>query len=116
VFYSRWNESGIGVYDVNTQQITEYQFPVNNEPGGPMWVAPNGKIVIGTRNVGYIMIFNPANQSYTAYRIPTGASGLKDGTTVDAQGIIWFTETGANKIAKLDLQPLCQNQSREGKP
>lgn len=106
VYYSRWNEFGIGAYDVNTQQITEYDFPINGEQGGPMWIAPNGKIVTGTLNSGYIMIFDPSNETFAMFKIPTNFPGLKDGMTVGANGVIWFTESQANKIAKLTLMPL----------
>jgi len=106
VYYSRWNEAGIGVYDVDTGQITEYEFPINNESGGPMWIAPNGHVVTGTRNRGYIMVFNPRTESFAAYLIPTSSPGLKDGLTVDRQGVIWFTETGVDKLGRLILMPL----------
>lgn len=105
VYYSRWNESGIGVYDVNSQAFVEHQFPVSNESGGPMWLTPDGKIVTGTRNRGYIMVFNPGTQLFTAYQIPTASAGLKDGLTVGADGVIWFTESGVNKLGKLRFLP-----------
>lgn len=106
VYYSRWTESGIGAYDVKTGTIIEYQFPINNESGGPMWLTPDGKIVTGTRNRGYIMVFNPQTENINAYQIPTSNPGLKDGLTVGADGTIWFTESGTNKLGKLVLMPL----------
>ena len=89
--------------DVESNQITEYEFPVSNEPGGPMWIAPNGDVVTGTRNRGYIMVFHPASETFDSYLIPTSNPGLKDGLTVGPNGTVWFTETGANKLAKLVL-------------
>ena len=102
VYYSRWSESGIGVYDVPSGTITEFAFPVANEWGGPMWIRPDGDIVIGTRNRGYIMVFHIATQAFSALEIPTGFAGLKDGMTVGADNTIWFTETGVNKLGKLE--------------
>ncbi len=105
VYYSRWNESGIGVYDVLTETITEFEFPVANEPGGPLWIRPSGDIVVGTRNQGYIMVFHIDTQAFSALPIPTSFAGLKDGMTVGADDVIWFTETGVRKIAKLEFCP-----------
>lgn len=104
VYYSRWTEAGMGVYDVNTKQITEYEFPVAGESGGPMWIAPNGNVVFGTRNAGYVMVFWPETEKMRAYKIPTNSPGLKDGMTVGEDGVIWLTESGANKIAKLTFR------------
>jgi virginiamycin B lyase len=101
VYYSRWNESGIGMYDVVAGTFTEYNFPVNNENGGPLWLRPNGDIVCGTLGRGYVMIFDVSAQSFTALEIPTAFPGLKDGMTVGADDTIWFTETGANMLGKL---------------
>lgn len=107
VYYSRWLESGMGVYDVVTDRVTQYSFPVANEWGGPMWLRPGGDIVFGTRNRGYIMIFHVASETFTALEIPTRNPGLKDGVTVGRDDVIWFTESGVNKIAKLIFNLPC---------
>lgn len=116
VYYSRWNESGIGVYDVLTGTITEFEFPVANEPGGPLWIRPSGDIVVGTRNRGYVMVFHIDSQAFSALPIPTSFAGLKDGMTVGADDIIWFTETGVRKIAKLEFcdQPCIADFNHDG--
>ncbi|MBL1218174.1 MAG: hypothetical protein D8M59_11845 [Planctomycetes bacterium] len=103
VYYSRWLESGIGEYNVTTGVVTEYDFPVANEWGGPMWIRPNGDIVTGTRGRGYIMIFHLAGKRFTYHQIPTAYPGLKDGLTVSDDNVIWFTESGTNKVTKLDF-------------
>ena len=105
VYYSRWNENGIGVYDVTTGLFTEYQFPVANENGGPLWLRPDGDIVCGTLNRGYVMLFHVPTESFTALATPTSFPGFKDGMTVGADNVIWFTETGANKLGKLVYDP-----------
>jgi len=107
VYYSRWLESGIGVYDVVMNNVTEYNFPVANEGGGPLWLRPNGDIACGTLNRGYVMLFDVETLSFTSFQVPTANPGFKDGLTVNAlDGVIWFTESGANKIGRLDLDHL----------
>lgn len=105
VYYSQWSRNRLGVYNISNGQIVEYTFPVANEMGGPIAAAPNGDVVVGTRSVGYIMVFTPGTQSFGAYQIPTPGSGLKDGAIVDQAGTIWFTESGANKLGKLVITP-----------
>ena len=116
VYYSRWNEAGIGAYDVETGDVVEYEFGLPGENGGPMWLTPDGQIVTGTRNVGYIMVFDPVDETMTGYQIPTAFPGLKDGLTVAADGAIWFTESGpfVDKLGKLVLPSMaCDGDVQE---
>ncbi len=101
VFYSEWVKARLGEYDIATGQIIEHNFPIPGEWGGPLGIAPNGDIVVGTRNRGYIMVFDPRIEEFIAYLIPTPNPGLKDGLTVARDGTIWFTESGVDKIASL---------------
>ena len=102
VYFSQWSKDRLGVYDIASQTVTEFGYPVANENGGPIDVTPDGIIAVGTLNAGYIMLFDPASSSFTAYPIPTTPAGLKDGLRSDGNGNVWFTETGANKIAVLE--------------
>jgi streptogramin lyase len=103
VYFSEWNRNRLGDYEVASGLVTEHVFPVANEGGGPIDATPGGLVAVGTRNVGYIMVFNPMTGLFGQYQVPTGGSGLKDGLRAAADGVIWFTESGANKIARLDL-------------
>lgn len=103
VFYSNWNTDRMGVYNVITGGIVEYSYPVAGEVGGPICKTKNGLIAVGTRNVGYIMVFDTSVGQFTAYKIPTAFAGLKDGITADKNNAIWFTETGVNKLGRLVL-------------
>ncbi len=102
VFYSHWNDRYLGEYDPQTGQHTLHTFPVPNELGGPIGATEDGRIIVGTRNQGYIMVFHPSTSTFTYYKIPTALQyNLKDGLTVGIHGEVWFTETGANKLARL---------------
>ncbi|MEQ1892577.1 MAG: hypothetical protein ABL998_08560, partial [Planctomycetota bacterium] len=103
VYYSEWNAARLGSYDLETGLKREYTHPLSGETGGPMWPTPDGKIVVGTRNRGYILVFDPATELFDSYLIPTVNPGLKDGLFVDTKGTIWFTETFVGKLARLDI-------------
>lgn len=103
VYYSLWLQGRLGEYDVVSKKFTTYNFPLSTEIGGPMAIGPNGDVVVGTRRVGYIMVFHPATKTFTSFKIPTASPGLKDGLAVAPDGTIWFTESGRNKIASLKL-------------
>lgn len=106
VYYSLWIRSVLGAYDVNTGINTEYVHPVPNEYGGPLDHMSNGDIAVGSRNSGYVFVLRVATGEFESYSIPTSYPGLKDGLHVDANDVIWITESGANKIAKLVIDPL----------
>lgn len=103
VYFTYWLTNKLGVYDTKTNTFTEHLWRAG-ETGGPMAMAPNGHAVVGTRNRGYIAVFDPITLMFTDYVIPSVNSGLKDGLTVAPDGVIWFTLTFThNKIAKLVL-------------
>lgn len=103
VYYSMWSTAEMGEYDPGTGQHTIHSFPVAGENGGPIGATEDGRIVVGTRNAGYIMVFRPSSATFRAYKIPTSFPGLKDGLVVGPDDVVWFTESGANKIARLKL-------------
>ena len=101
VYFSYGQSDKLGVYDTRAGTFTEHVWRAG-ELGGPMAMAPDGHAIVGTRNRGYIVDFDPVTLTFTDYLIPTANPGLKDGLTVAPDGVIWFTETlGAHKIAKL---------------
>ncbi|MCB9888997.1 MAG: hypothetical protein H6836_05425 [Planctomycetes bacterium] len=103
VYYSLWSQARLAAYDVVGKTVTTFNFPQTAEYAGPMAIAPNGDVIVGTRSSGYIEVFNPTTKTFTAYKIPTNSAGLKDGLTVAPDGTVWFTESGQNKIAMLKL-------------
>lgn len=103
-YYSLWSAPALGAYDIATGQHTLYAHTLPAEVGGPIGALPDGRIVLGTRGSGYILVFHPAGATFDAYKIPTTVtSNLKDGLTIGPGNVVWFTETSANKIARLTL-------------
>lgn len=103
-YYSLWSAAALGAYDIATGQHTLYAHSLPSEPGGPIAALPDGRIALGTRGAGYILVFEPSNATFEAFKIPTTVtSNLKDGMTIGPNGEIWFTETSANKLARLKI-------------
>ncbi len=104
VYYTLWIDDALGAYDVASGTYAEYQHPVSGETGGPIGRLSNGDIAVGSRNAGYVFIFHLATETWDSYKIPTSYPGLKDGLHVDANDVVWVTESGVGKLGKLDLQ------------
>jgi len=103
-YYSLWTAAALGAYDIASGQHTLFAHTLPAEVGGPIAALADGRIALGTRGQGYILVFDPALATFEAHKIPTTVtSNLKDGMTVGANGEVWFTETSANKIARLKL-------------
>lgn len=103
-YYSLWSQPTLGAYDIASGQHTFFAHSLPGEVGGPIAALPDGRIVLGTRGAGYVMVFEPTNSTFEAFKIPTTVtSNLKDGMTVGNNGEVWFTETSANKIARLKI-------------
>ena len=90
-------------YDPSTGVHTSYTFPIVTEPGGPIAADDRGRIVVGTRgSQGYVMVFDPPTQTFQAFQLPTSVMGnMNDGLSIGPHGEVWFTESVANKIARL---------------
>lgn len=101
VWFSLWTQDKVGSYDPATSNFTFYDFGNNSELGGPLFTAPNGDVICGTRGSGLIAIYDAGSDSITSYPIPHPNPGLKDGLTVDADGEVWFTLTDADQIGRL---------------
>ncbi|MAE70871.1 MAG: hypothetical protein CME06_10430 [Gemmatimonadetes bacterium] len=104
VYYTLWIGDALGAYDVDSGTYTEYQHPVSGETGGPIGRLSNGDVAVGSRNAGYVFIFHVATETWHSYKIPTSNPGLKDGLHVDANDVVWVTESGVGQLGKLDLQ------------
>jgi len=102
VYFTYWTANKLGEFDTKAKTFVEYVYRAG-EMGGPMAMAPNGHAVIGTRGVGYIEVFDPVTKTFAEYKVPSAATGMKDGITVAPDGVIWFTEPSLRKIAKLVL-------------
>lgn len=104
VYYSLWSSPALGRYNPANGQHTLFPHGFASEIGGPIGALPDGRIALGTRGQGYIMVFDPTSSTFEPFKIPTTVTAnLKDGLTIAPSGAIWFTESSANRIARLVL-------------
>jgi len=91
----------IGFLNAQTNQIIEFQLPVNGQPTAITWVDGDRAAFLmpATNQIG---IFNRAINTFIFFTVPTGGAGLA-GISPERPNAVWFTESNANKIARLDL-------------
>ena len=102
IYFTLWSLARLGAYDIASGTFTFWDYAPSIEVGGPIFTAPGGDVVFGTRGDGTIGVYRPQLDSLQFYDIPTFHPGLKDGLTVDAQGTVWFTETGKDRLGRLE--------------
>jgi len=88
----------IDVYDPSTGGWPAvYTLPAGY--GQPLFLAfsKNGNLWFAMPMSNSIGMFNPTNNTFQSWGVPTDAAGPWD-IAVDAQGIVWFTEHYVNKI------------------
>ncbi|MGE3174878.1 MAG: hypothetical protein AB7O97_19780 [Planctomycetota bacterium] len=89
VWITDWNTQFLYEYTIATAQVTAHALQAG-EVLGPLAVAPNGHVIVGTRSRGYIVDFDPVSDTWTAHPLPVPAA-LKDGLCVAPDGSVWFT-------------------------
>jgi len=106
MWFSMSGINDIGRIDVNTKQITLFPLPV---PLSSVNIAtqiikpgPGNTMVISLSAANMIATIDVFTHAIKEYPIPTPAA-LPQGVITDTQGIIWFTETAAQKFGKLDV-------------
>ncbi len=88
----------IDVYDPATQSWPAvYTLPAGY--GQPLFLAfdKSGMLWFALPTSNSIGMFNPTNNTFQAWNVPTYASGPWD-IAIDSKGIVWFTEHYVNKI------------------
>lgn len=106
MWFSMSGINAIGRIDVVTKQVTLFPLPtplssavlatqiIKPGPGNTMVISLSAANVIATINV--------YTHEIKEYPLPTAAA-LPQGVTTDRNGIIWFTETAAQKFGTLDV-------------
>lgn len=58
-------------------------------------------MICGTRGSGFIIVHDKSLGLLRKFPIPDPNPSLKDGLTVAADGAVWYTLSGANRIGRL---------------
>jgi copper transport protein len=104
LWYLDPTRSIIGKYDPVSKQNQQFVLPLKGIISGLVldydqnaWITVGG----GSGQSNNIVRLSPKLNQLTIYDIPTKAS-LPTGIAVDRQGNIWFTESSAGKVGRLD--------------
>lgn len=86
-------------YSSSLQLLASVTLPSGTQSGGGLVVANNGSVWWTDR--GHNAIGEYANNSTHVFAIPTANSGVA-GITRGGDGALWFTESTASKIGRID--------------
>ncbi|MDH5681210.1 MAG: hypothetical protein OEZ36_06470 [Spirochaetota bacterium] len=102
IWFTMWISNKIGMFDPKSKKFSEYEFPMKNPGPSAMTIGKDDVIYFSTKYLNSIVKFDPKQEGhFTYFTIPTPKSGQKDGICVDDKNVIWLTEMGKNKIARL---------------
>jgi virginiamycin B lyase len=86
----------LATVDPSTMELTEIELP--NEDARPRRLAQtsDGNIWYGDYNRGYIGRYNPQDDSFEKWPMPSGKQSRPYAVTVDSEDRIWLVETGVS--------------------
>jgi uncharacterized repeat protein (TIGR01451 family) len=109
LWFTESNSNQIGQFNPTTQVVTEYAIPTANSFPNGITAGPDGNIWFCELFANQIGRINPTTHVITEFRTPTsqstsiGNSGSAPAyITAGPDGNLWFTESGGNKIGRID--------------
>ncbi len=93
----------IGRIDAFTHVFEEFPLPLPglNAAFVLMNIGPGNQLIVSLAQTNQIATFDVVTHQYVLYDIPTPAS-LPQGVALGSDGAIWFTETSAHKLGRID--------------
>ncbi|NWK94412.1 hypothetical protein DM806_01655 [Sphingobium lactosutens] len=106
IWFSMSGMGAIGRIDITTKQVEVITLPTPLSTVSALTQiiqrGPGNLMVISLAAANKIATIDVFTRQIKEYTIPTPAA-LPQGVTTDRDGMIWFTETGAQKFGKLDV-------------
>lgn len=101
IWYTKLNGQKVGVIDPKTDQITEYDPPVN----GPrrLDVAPDGIVWVPGYGTGDLARLDPATGEWKVYPLPGDGNGIPYALMVQkTTGDVWICGTGTDTMMRFE--------------
>lgn len=106
-----FNEFGthkIGMVNPATMQIREFQLPNARTNDRRIQITPDDVVWYGDYTRGYLGRLDPVTGEVQEWAAPSGARSLPYGMASDAQGRVWFVETGVQPNQLVGFDPATQ--------
>jgi virginiamycin B lyase len=101
VWFTEFYGNKIGLYDMTSRRLTEYDVPSESSGPNGITVDRQGNVWFTESNAQRIGEFFPNNASFIEY--PLGPNVFSPvGLLVDGNGFVWFADHGGNWIGKFD--------------
>ncbi|MFH5831485.1 lyase [Halalkalibaculum sp. DA3122] len=86
----------LATVDPDTRELTEIELPNENTRPRRLAQTSDGMIWYGDYSRGYIGRYNPEDESFQEWPLPSGESSRPYAVTVDDQDRLWVVETGVS--------------------
>lgn len=101
VYYASLAGSHIAKVDLDTGEATVIEPPTAEQGARRVWSDSRGRIWVSEWNTGQVSVYDPADQSWQAWKLP-GDRPRAYSVYVDDKDAVWLTDFGANAIVRFD--------------
>jgi virginiamycin B lyase len=101
IFYASLAGSHIAEIDTVTGDVTVIDPPTAGQGARRVWSDSTGRIWVSEWNSGQLSVYNPADGSWDAWRLP-GDRPQTYAVYVDERDIVWVSDFGANALLSFD--------------
>ncbi len=101
VYYASLAGSHIARIDPETGEATVIEPPTPDQGARRVWSDSRGRIWVSEWNSGQVSVYDPASESWRAWRLP-GEGPKPYAVYVDDRDIVWLSDFGANAIVRFD--------------
>ena len=104
VWFAERDPSLIGKLDPDTLQVQEFQPPIPGSIPRRMGSDSAGNIWVALHQVGKMVRIDYETNKMTLLDAPAGPHSAPYIATGDKNGIVWFSEQGADRVARFDIR------------
>jgi virginiamycin B lyase len=104
-WFNEFGTNKIGMVNPATMQIREFQLPNARTNDRRIQITPDDVVWYGDYTRGYLGRLDPVSGEVQEWAAPSGARSLPYGMASDAQGRVWFVETGVQPNQLVGFDP-----------
>jgi len=86
----------LATVDPESMELSEIELPNEDTRPRRLGISGDGNIWIGNYSRGYVGKYNPDNETYSEWEMPSGESSRPYGVVMDNKDRFWLVETGVN--------------------